>query len=450
MNAKKTSFFMTIGAAILATSSAVGLGNLWKFPTVVGENGGAAFLVVYLLSVIFLALPVMIAEFFIGHKAKAGSVESFKILAPRKKWFLIGHIGVITGLLIIAFYSDVLGWLITYFIKALNGSGITSDIAVASANFNAVVSSPWSNRGYQMVALLLVGCILGFGVKKGISKVVSIFLPLLSIILVILAINGLTLENANEGLRFLFQPDFSKLTMHVILMAMGLAFFKLSIGMAVMQTYASYFPEKISLTGTALKVAISDVMISLIAGIAIFPAVFSYGMEPNSGPGLIFETMSVIFSKMPNGQLFLAIFFLAAIMAAIGALLSLCEGTISYLEKSWNFSRRKAVRCAIGVLMAFGSLASLSMTPVLGEIKVFGKNFFDLFDYLSSNILLPIGGLCIAIFVGWFVKKEVIKEHFLRSGTTNEKVIEVWYGVLKYLTPVLMFIVFLTSLGLIK
>ena len=439
-------FFATLG-------SAVGLGNIWKFPYLTGEGGGGAFLFVYLLCVVFIGLPVMITEFYIGRKTRQNAVGAFNTLKPGSPWKIIGYMGVLASYLIMFFYSCVAGWVYSYTFKALQGDFVAITPQSVQTLFGKAVISPLPPLIWQWIVLAVVAVILIAGVRKGIERITKTLLPVLFILIIICDIRALTLPGAWRGLDFLFRVDFAKISAPVILTALGLAFFKLSLGMGCMITYASYFTDNNNMIANSVRVAASDTIVSLLAGIAIFPAVFSFGMQPGAGPGLLFMTIPLVFSKIPFGNVLLVAFFFLASIAATTAMLSLVEVPVVYWSEQRGLSRRKAVLLNVLIIAVFGVLATLSAdkTAVFGSITLFGKGFFDLFDYVSSNILLPVGGLLAVLFTGYVAKREDITRELSNHGAlTNHKLIGAVIFITRYVTPVLLALVFLNSIGLIK
>jgi len=439
-------FVSSLGAVAVTLASAVGLGNIWKFPALAGQNGGAAFVLLYLVCVAGVGIPVLMAELLLGRMAKANAVATFKKLAPGKPWYLVGLGGVLAAVVIMAYYSDVAGWVYFYAFKALTG-GLSVSAAETGRIFDATVASPGSSLIWQWIVLTVTTGIVVMGVSKGIERVVKRLMPLLLVLLLICDVRALSLPGARAGLAFLFSPDLSKITGTVILTALGLAFFKLSLGMGTMLTYGSYMSESQSIPGTAVKVAITDTLVSLLAGVAIFPAVFAFGYEPTAGASLLFITIPAVFASMPFGGVFTFLFFLLTAIAATGAMLSLIEVPVAFLAESFGWSRRKAGLASAGAMALLGIPATLS-TSTLSSVQVFGKTFFDLFDFLSSNILLPVGGIAIAVFVGWFWSKEKFLGAADNGGKlANRPVINVMHGLLRFVTPVAVTIILLNGLG---
>jgi NSS family neurotransmitter:Na+ symporter len=445
---KRDSFTSSLGMMAATLGSAVGLGNIWKFPSMTGTNGGATFLFVYLACTIVVGLPVMISEIMLGRAVKANAITTFNKLSPKKQpWGLVGVAGVVAAFLILCFYTEVAGWVFAYIFKGISGSILTTDPKVASDMFGQLISDPLMSLVWQWIVLVLIGFIVTFGVSKGIEKVTTKLMPILFCLLVVVGIRSMTLPGASEGLKFLFAPDFSKISGTVILMAMGLAFFKLSIGMGTMMTYGSYCRDDQNVPMTATKVMLADLMVSLLAGIAIFPAVFAYGFDVTAGPSLLFVTIPAVFASMPFGYLFAIIFFVLAAIASTGAMLSLFEVPVAYLSETKQMSRKGAViTTALGIVI-LGAPAALSHS-LTADVTIFGKTFFDLFDFLSSNIFMPAGGLCICIFTGWVFGKDRIREQLSNIGRLNNGgIISLFTVLVKYVSPILVALVLLNMLN---
>lgn len=442
-------FFATLG-------SAVGLGNIWKFPYLAGENGGGAFVLIYFISVLLIGIPVMVSEFYIGRKTRSNAVSAFTVLKASPLWKIIGYMGVVASLFIVFFYSSVAGWVYSYVFKAIKGDfsnlatlSIDHATEIVKNQFSATVEGSFSPILWQGIVLLVVSLILIAGVKNGIERITKTLMPVLFVLLIVCSVRALTLIGAKEGLRFLFKVDFSKIDSKVILSALGLAFFKLSLGMGTMITYGSYFTDDNNLIHTSAKVALSDTLVSILAGIAIFPVVFTFGLAPDSGPGLLFSTIPLVFSKIPFGNILLIAFFILTSIAATTAMISMVEVPVAFMSEVWNVKRKYSVMILAGIIFIVGIL-TVHPTSIFGNVIMFGKNFFNLFDFVSSNILLPMGGLLIAIFVGYFAGKENISEELSNRHTlNNSKTIDIYYFVLRYVSPLLLLIVFLNSIGII-
>ena len=448
---KRGGFSSSFGVLAATLGSAVGLGNIWKFPYLTGANGGAGFLLIYLLATLVIGLPVMIAEITMGRAAKANPITALQNLSPKKglPWWLVGVAGMAAAFLILSFYSEVVAWVFAYVFKAIGGSILSSDSHVTEGAFSALIADPVQSLLWQWGVLAFIGGILLMGVTKGIEGIAKKLMPVLFLLLLVLCAVSLSLDKAVDGLAFLFRPDFSKITAGVILTAMGLAFFKLSLGMGTMMTYGSYFRDDQNIPQTTLRVMAADLCVSMLEGIAIFPAVFTFGFEPAAGPALVFITIPAVFSQIPGGQLLMIAFFVLASVAATGAMLSLMEVPVVILHERFGLSRAKATLLTIAGLMLLGSTCALT-NNVLADFKLFGMNMFDLFDFVSSNVLLPLGGILLAVFVGWVWGADKFGQALSNQGTLgNRATIRVVFFLLRYISPVLILLVMLKGLNLL-
>jgi len=442
-------FTSSFGVLAATLGSAVGLGNIWKFPYLTGTNGGAGFLVVYLLATLLVGLPVMIAEIMLGRKAKANAYTTMKTLGPaRQPWWLIAVMGVLSAFLIMAFYSEVAAWVFAYVFKALGSSLLSSDPKVTSAVFGQLISDPMQSLMWQWVVLASMGCILLLGVSKGIEAATKRLMPLLFVLLLIVGIRSLMLPGAMQGVRFLFEPDFSKITAAVVLTAVGLSFFKLSVGMGTMMTYGSYFRDDQNIPVTAFRVMCADLFVSLLAGIAIFPAVFAFGFKPAAGPSLLFITIPAVFHNMPFGHVFMVVFFVLTAVASMGAMLSLLEVPIALLNERFKLSRPLATWTTMGLLALVGSTCALSNSSLSG-FKLFGMTMFDLFDFMTSNVMLPVGGIGLCLFTGWVWGFGRFKAELSNQGALeNGGVLKALFWVARIVSPLLILVVLLKGLKL--
>ena len=444
---KRDGFGSKLGIIAAAAGSAIGLGNIYRFPCEVGENGGAAFLLVYLAVVIFLGIPVMLSELVIGRRSQSNSVGAFHKLAPNTKWPIVGYMGVLCGFLIFAFYSPVSGWTLEYIVKSVTNSFHGKDLATIESEFAAFHDMGWRNVMWQGIFIFLTGFVVFRGVQNGIEKTAKVLMPLLLGILIILGIRSMTLPGAKEGLSFLFRPDFSKITGKVMVEALGQGFFSLSLGMGVLITYGSYVKKEDNLTSTAFSVVISDTAIAILAGLVIFPAAFSFGVKPEAGMGLVFNTLPMLFNQITGGYWFCLIFFVLLAIAALTSTISLLEVLVAYLSEEMHLKRTWATVIACAGTMVLGVFASLSLmseTP----FAVAGHTVFDMMDFLSSNILLPIGGVLIVIFVGWRLGKQKFFEEVTNEGALKAPLKRIIFFIIRYLAPVAIAIVFIS--GLIK
>lgn len=422
-----------IGFILAATGSAVGLGNVWKFPYTAGNNGGAAFLIVYLAIVLTIGVSVMLSEFAIGRAAERGPVGAFAKLKGRP-WPAVGFMGVLASIAILSFYSVVGGWTIAYIIKSGSGLLATSDADTLGGLFSGFISNPFEPVIYHAVFMALTMGVVLAGVHRGIERTCEILLPLLFIILVILAIRSITLPGAMEGLAFYLVPDFSKINADVVNGALGQAFFSLSLGMGAMITYGSYLSHRENLPQAALWVTIADMSVAIIAGLVILPAVFAFGFDPTEGPGLVFITLPAVFGQMPAGVLFAVLFFVLLTIAALTSSVSLLEVVIAYLIDERKMNRKPAALGAGAVIFVIGIACSLSMGP-WADFSIFGKNIFDFLDYTSSYIMLPLGGIAVSLFVGWVILPKATEEATSR-GVHPFVWVKPWQFVCRYIAPV--------------
>lgn len=453
MAEKREHWGSKFGFILAAAGSAIGLGNIWKFPYIAGENGGAAFVVVYLICIAIIGLPVLIAEILMGRSTQRNPVGAFKKLSGSPFWTVVGGMGVLAGFIILSFYSVVAGWSLGYIFESIRGAFSNFTTATASGDhFNMLTSKlSWIIGFHGLFFLTTIGVVYA-GVKKGIERGSKIMMPILVFLLVILLIRGLTLPGSNEGLRFLLYPDWSKISGQAVLIALGHAFFTLSLGMGAMMTYGSYMSDKDSIPGAALQIVLLDTVIALLAGLAIFSAVFATGQDPAAGPGLIFHTLPVVFAKIPGGHIFAFLFFLLLTIAALTSAISLLEVVVAFFVDERGWKRHQAVLVFGSVTFLLGIPSALSYNIMI-NVQIFGMTFFDLADFLASNILLPLGGLLISIFVAWIwgIDRALVK---LKNGAEQlfksyQWRVNAWRFFLKYLSPVLIFIVLLQSVGLL-
>lgn len=442
---KRDGFGTKFGIIAAAAGSAIGLGNIYRFPCELGDNGGAAFLLMYLAIVLFLGIPVMLSELVIGRHSQSNAVGAFRKLAPKSAWPFVGYMGVFCGFLIFAFYSTVSGWTLEYIIKAVTNSFHGKDLAAIEQDFNHFHESGWRNVLWQAIFIFLTGFVVFKGVQNGIEKYSKILMPLLLVILIILGIRSVTMPGAKEGLVFLFNPDFSKITGKEVISALGQVFFSLSMGMGVLITYGSYVKKSDNLATTALSVTLSDTLVAVLAGIVIFPAAFSFGVKPTAGMGLVFNTIPMIFNQMTGGYIFCIIFFVLLAIAALTSTISLLEVVVAYLSEELHIKRQKATVIACAVTMLLGAFASLSLmkdTPFV----IAGHTLFDGMDFVSSNIMLPIGGMLIVIFVGWKLGKSKFFAEITNEGALKSPLKAIIFFIIKYVAPLAIAIVFVKGI----
>ena len=439
---KRDEFSGFFGVLVATVGSAVGLGNLWRFPYLVGQNGGAAFILVYLAFVLIICLPIAVSEFIIGRRTRANTVKAFQILAPRTPWSAIGVVGVIAAFSILAFYSVVGGWTMDYLFRSIIHLFSKPDISSLESQFTTMVTSPVRPIVWTVVFVLFSAFIVMCGIKKGIEKYSRIMMPFLFLMVVILMVRSLTLPGAEKGIAFLVEPDFYKINTSVILAALGQAFFSLSLGMGCLITYGSYIPNKVILSSVSFSTAMSDTLFAMLAGLAIMPAVFAFGISPQEGPGLVFIVLPRIFAQIPLGNYFAVMFFVILLIAAVTSVISLLEVVTAYVTERLKVKRKYAVGVIALLVTVCASFSSLSQ-GVLSDVKIFGKTIFDFFDYLSANILLPLGGLFIVLFVGWYMKKALVYDEFTNQGTLKGTLFRAYYFIIRYVAPVAIAIVFL-------
>lgn len=435
-----------LSAVLVAAGSSVGLGNIWRFPYVAGDNGGGAFLVIYILCVLLLGLPLMVAEFSVGRATHRNAVGAYRVLDP--KWSFLGYNGVLAAFLILGFYFVVSGWTAEYMVHSLTGSLASYTTAEEYRSiFDAFIANPWRPVAYTTLFVLATHFVIELGVQKGIERSAKVLMPLLFVILIALSVHSLLMPNGGDGLRFFFQPDFSKVTPSTVLVALGQAFFSLSIGIGTMVTYASYFKPDTNLRHTALNVTILDTLVAVLAGVVIFPAVFSVGIAPSSGPSLVFITLPSIFNGMPWSMVWSSIFFLLLVVAALTSTISLHEVVTAYLHEEWHLSRRAAAWTTTAGTAALAALASLSL-GVLSGYPIFGMNLFDLLDYLTANILLPAGGLFTCLFVGWRLDRRILRAQITNNGQLRFRIYGLFIFLLRWICPAVLLLIFLDNLGL--
>lgn len=453
MAEKRANFVGKLSAVLVAAGSAVGLGNIWRFPSLAADNGGGAFLVVYLLCVLLLGFPLLLAEFSVGRSTQLGAVGAYAKL--NRHWGFIGYFGVIAAFLILGFYYVVSGWTLEYFIRSLTGDLAQYSTAEEYRQlFENFKSMTWKPLVFTWAFVLITHFVIARGVQKGIERMSNILMPLLFVILFVMAIHSAMMPGSGAGLKFFLKPDFSAVTPKAVLMAMGQAFFSLSIGMGCMVTYASYFNRQTDLKSTALQVTLLDTLVAVTAGLIIFPAAFSVGIfntgeAPMAGPGLIFITLPAIFNSLPLSMLWSAIFFLLIIVAALTSTISIHEVVAAYLHEEWKMTRRWANWLSTIGMLVVSTLGSLSL-GLLNDCRVFGLTFFDLFDFLTANLLLPLGGFCTSIFVGWVLDKTFLEKELTNGSKGKSRLVSVVRFMLRWVCPLIVLAIFLDSLGLFK
>ncbi|MBD5243100.1 MAG: sodium-dependent transporter [Barnesiella sp.] len=445
---ERAQFATRLGVLATTVGSAVGLGNIWRFPYEAGVHGGGAFMLVYIFFVLVIGIPVATAEFIIGRHTHSNVYGAFKKLHDSPFWKVSGVIGIVASLMILSFYSVVAGWTFEYILRSLQNFNGAETQEALHAQFNQFTSS-WESVVWTLAFLLVNYLIIRRGVQNGIEKMSNILMPVLFVILLAFCVNSLFMPGASQGLEFLFKPDFSSITPQVLMGAMGQAFFSLSLGLGGLITYSSYFSSKTRLLGSAASMAGLDTLVAIFAGIIIFPAVFTFGESPAEGPKLVFEVLPSIFLDMKFGQVWSVLFFVLLFLASLTSTISMSEISIAYFTEERHMSRRNATLLNTAIAMLFGTLSALSFGP-LRHMTVCGRGVFDLLDYLSSTILLPLGGMIISIFVGWVIKRSVIYEQLDVVSPAKARLVKVVIFCLRYVAPTCILLVFLSGLGVIR
>ena len=452
MAAERETFGGRLAVIMAMAGSAIGLGNIWRFPYMVGEYGGAAFILVYILASVFLSLPIFIAESIIGRGSGANCRGAMEKLAPGSAWKWFGYLSVFTPMVIVSYYSVVGGWSLDYLVQALGATFVRNDAEQISNIFTDLITSTWTPIICHFAFLAITVLIVAAGVKAGIEKFSKFCLPVLFVLIVIIMLFSITLPGAKDGISYLVKPDFSKITPKTFAYALGQSFYSLSLGMGIIITYSSYVSKQENLFVSAAGTAFFDLLFAILAGFAIMPAVFAAGIEPSSGAGLIFQTLPFVFNKMGATiplitSIAAILFFLTILFSALTSSVSLVEVGVAYLTEEKRMKRGWACFWIFIVTGIVGVFASLSFGPLSG-VHIFGKGFFDFLDTFSSNFLLTIGGFLCVIFVSWRMKKEHVKNEFTNGGKKkrNEKIFEVVYFLMKYLAPIGVAIIFVTNL----
>lgn len=442
----KQLFVTKLGTIAVTVGSAVGLGNIWRFPFEAGTHGGGVFIFFYLLFTLLLGIPVICSEFILGRSTGCNVMEAYRFHSPGKYWYFSGYLGIIGAMMILGFYSVVAGWTLYYLGESLGGAMESSRVML----HNQFVE--FSTDGFLpllcTVGFLVINfVVVGLGVTKGIERVSNILMPVLFVLLVVFCINSMMMDKAAEGIRFLFYPDFSKVEPSTVIAAMGQSFFSLSIGIGTMTTYASYFQPTTRLGRTAVLTAVLDMAVAVLAGLIIFPAVFSFGFSPEAGPALVFEVLPAIFSDLPGGRIWSILFFFLLFIASLTSTISMAEIPIKFIIEQFRIKRWQATAVTAAIALALGVMCTLSFGP-WGELTVFGLNIFGLFDYVASNIILPLGGFIVAVYVGWFLDKKIIREQMTNFGSVKFPLTGMLRFCLRYIAPAGILLVFLNSIGI--
>ncbi|WP_026570634.1 MULTISPECIES: sodium-dependent transporter [Sediminibacillus] len=446
MKTNREQWSSKIGFILSTAGAAIGLGAIWKFPYVTGMNGGGAFFLLFVIFTVLIGLPLLISELIIGRGAGKEAVTAYKVLAPDSHWPWVGRLGIVGCFLLLSFYSVVGGWVLVYSAKAITGTVIT-DSADYGEMFGAVTGSPSVTLIGLALFLLINVIVVSFGIKKGIEQASKLLMPLLFIFFIILVGRSLTLDGAMEGVRFFLRPDFSNITGEAVLYALGQSFFSLAVGFSCMVTYSSYLDKQVSIPSSAGSVAGMNIFVSLLAGLAIFPVVFSFGLEPTEGPGLLFIVLPSVFSQIPFGELFLCLFLLLFLFATLTSSFSLLEIIVSAFTENGK-RRRKPVTLTAGIVVFFAGIPAALSSSTISGFHLFGLTVFDATDYLVSNILLPVGSLLIAIFIIHRMESSLVEQEFkLSSGLASPWYI-IWKNLMRFVIPITIVVVFLATIGI--
>ena len=452
MKEERANFGSKLGVILATAGSAVGLGNVWRFPYMTGQNGGAVFIIIYVACVLLLGIPCMVSEFIIGRHGAANTARAYSRLAGGTAWKYVGYLGVLTGFLITGYYAVVSGWCLQYIVAALTGD-LTGDPGYVKDYFTTFSQSPFRPVMWTVVILVLTHFVIIHGVRGGIEKASKMFMPTLFVLLLVVVVCSCLLPGAGKGVAYLFKPDFSKVSSDVFLNALGQSFYSLSIAMGCISTYASYFSRQTNLVRSAVQISVIDSLIAVLAGLMIFPAAFSVGVNPDSGPSLIFITLPNVFqsafSGVPAVGYVVALLFYALLsLAAITSLISLHEVSTAFFFEELHISRKAGATIVTVSCCIIGALCSLSLGAVDG-LTVMGKDLFDVFDFVTGQIMLPVGGFFTCLFLGWYVPKRVVRDEFTNWGTVSGRLFGIYLFCVRVVCPVCILLIFLHQFGVI-
>lgn len=432
-----------------ATGSAVGLGNIWRFPYLTGEYGGGAFVLMYIGCVLLVGIPIMMSEVLLGRRGRQSPINTMKSLAEEEgltsAWGYLGWMGVVAGFLILSFYSVVAGWTLEYIFQAGTGSFLTATDGEIGEIFDSLLRNPGQLMAMHTLFMALTVIVVAMGVQSGLERAVKFLMPALFILLLIMVGYAMSTDGFEEGVYYLFYPDWSKLSAEGFLAALGQAFFSLSLGMGAIMVYGSYLPDDASIANTSVTIALADTLVAIMAGLAIFPLVFAYGLETGSGPGLIFVTLPIAFGQMPYGQIFGTGFFVLLLFAAWTSSISLLEPAVAWLVENRGIARAKSAAIAglIAWILGIGSVLSFNLWQ---DYRLFDKTYFEIMEYVTSNIMLPLGGLLIAVFTAWLMSRKAVIEEL---GQGEGLLFQTWLFVVRYVTPIGVVIIFLHAIGIL-
>ena len=449
---ERASFGSKMGMILATAGGAVGLGNVWRFPYMVGENGGAAFIIVYIICVLLLGIPCMVSEFIIGRHGAANTYRAYSEVGNGRPWKLVGLLGVMTGVLIISYYAVVSGWCLQYVYASAAGQ-LHGDTTFVKNYFQLFSSDPIRPIFWLVAILLMTHYVIIHGIRGGMEKASKVLMPALFILLLVIVVASCMLPNADRGIDFLFKPDFSKFDRGVFLSALGQSFYSLSIGMGCICTYASYYSRKTNLLGSALQISFIDTLVAILAGLMIFPAAFSVVINPGSGASLVFITLPNVFNQAFAGMPLLGwvvslMFYLLLSLAALTSLISLHEVGTAFFYEELHISRRKGAAIVPAATMIVGVFCSLSLTNWDG-LQIAGKPLFEVFDFVTGQIFLPVGGFLTCVFLGWFVPKKLVKDEFTNWGTVSIRLFPVFLFLVRFVCPIAILCIFMHQFGII-
>lgn len=452
----KNEFASKIGLIAATIGSAVGLGSIWRFPAEAQANGGAAFLLLYIICIFVLGIPVMLAEFSLGRAARSDAFGDFKKLAPGTGWWIVGVSGILASYIIGCFYMVVGGWTLEYLWESITGGlyeGVSGTLSTAGMDstfegrMERYIATPVMPAVFTAIVIVINLLILNGGVQKGIERLSNIMMPMLFVVILILCSVTLTLPGASNGVEWFIRPDFSKITPMTVINALGQTFFSLSLGMGILITYAAYYPANTKLTSTSVIVSLMSLLIAVLMGFVIFPAVFSFGLENHSlaGTTLVFQTLPEVFASLPATWLWSTLFFALLFMAALTSTVSIMEVSVAFLRDRFNLSRRNACLIALTPLLLFSTVCSLSFST-LSEVKIFGLTIFDFLDTFATNILLPITSIGVCVFLGWFAPRNLLRDELTNHGTLRSRLAAPVLFVIRWIAPVLIAVILLSPL----
>lgn len=444
---KKDQWSSKIGFIFASAGAAIGLGAIWKFPYVTGMNGGGAFLLIFILFTLLIGLPMLVSEYIVGRGSGKQATSAYEKLAPNTAWKYVGWLGVIGCFLLLTFYTVVGGWVLVYTLLSISGLVIQPNADYADL-FGMIITSPWITPLGTAAYILINVLVITMGVKDGIERACKYMMPILFIFFMIIVVRAVTLDGAMEGIIFFLKPDFSSITAEGFLYALGQSFFALAVGFSAMVTYSSYLDRKTSIVSSASWVVIMNIFVSILAGLAIFPVVFSLGFEPAEGPGLLFIVLPAAFSQIPFGELFLALFLILFLFAALTSSFQLIETIVAAITDNRKLSRKK-VTWTTGTIIFIASIPAGLSSGILSDVMLFGKNIFDITDYLVSNVILPLGALFICLFVIFKMDRKIIREQFYLGSNAPAAIFPAWWFLMRFVIPITIIIVFLSTLGIL-